>query len=224
MAAGIRRTRAFQAKRTPVRPPKMRKSDLPGALSVLPEWNLLGGVGRNTWFQAVLSGNGWRAFGGEALARLPDVRQLSRLILVAFVVALVAVHVAQAQGLTPLVIATRTGEHRFRVEFVATPEARSRGLMYRRSLPADRGMLFDFGRDEDVGMWMHNTYIPLDMLFIRADGRVARVERSTTPFSTDLIRAGEPVRAVLELNAGTARRIGLAAGDVVRHAMFGDAP
>jgi uncharacterized protein len=168
-------------------------------------------------------GAGGVIFGGEVLAALPVDRQLSRLILVTLVASLAAALVAQAQGLTPLVISTRTGEHRFQVEFAATPEARSRGLMFRRSLPANQGMLFDFGRDEDVGMWMQNTYIPLDMLFIRADGRIARAERSTTPFSTDVIQAGEPVRAVLELNAGTARRIGLASGDVVRHAMFGDA-
>ena len=92
--------------------------------------------------------------------------------------------------------------------------------MFRRSLPADRGMLFDFARVEPVSMWMQNTYIPLDMLFIRADGTVARVAENAEPLSTRTIPSGEPVLAVLELLGGTAARLGIKAGDRVEHPLF----
>jgi len=146
--------------------------------------------------------------------------QVPRALFFALVLLLALAGGALAQARTPLVIVTDTGEHRFEVELARSPEDRARGLMFRRSLPENQGMLFDFARDEDIGMWMQNTYLPLDMVFIRADGTVARVERSATPFSTEIIRAGQPVRAVLELLGGTARRIGLKPGDRVRHPVF----
>ncbi len=96
----------------------------------------------------------------------------------------------------------------------------AQGLMFRRSMAPDRGMLFDFERTEPVAMWMKNTYLPLDMLFIRADGTVARIAADTEPLSTRTITSGEPVLGVLELNAGTAARLGLHPGDKVEHPLF----
>ena len=84
----------------------------------------------------------------------------------------------------------------------------------------DQGMLFDFGRIEPVAMWMQNTYLPLDMLFIRADGTIARIAANTEPLSTRTIPSGEPVLAVLELNAGTAAKLGIKPGDRVEHPVF----
>jgi uncharacterized membrane protein (UPF0127 family) len=99
-------------------------------------------------------------------------------------------------------------------------EGRSRGLMFRRSMPADHGMLFDFEQVAPVAMWMKNTYLSLDMLFIRPDGTIARIAADTEPQSTRVIPSGEPVLAVLELNAGTAARLGIKAGDWVKHPTF----
>ncbi len=129
---------------------------------------------------------------------------------------------ARAQAaFEPLTIVTRDGaRHRFSVEVARTDAARAQGLMYRRSLPADQGMLFDFERVQPVGMWMRNTYVSLDMLFIRPDGTIARIAQNTEPLSTRTIESGEPVLAVLELLAGTTARLGIRAGDRVEHAMF----
>jgi uncharacterized membrane protein (UPF0127 family) len=126
----------------------------------------------------------------------------------------------QAQTLETVTVVTASGRHVFQAEVMRTPDERARGLMFRRFLPADRGMLFDFQRVEPVAMWMQNTYIPLDMVFIRADGTVARIAERTEPLSTRTIPSGEPVLGVLEVNAGVAERIGLKAGDRVEHPMF----
>ncbi|KMO39957.1 hypothetical protein VQ02_08920 [Methylobacterium variabile] len=120
----------------------------------------------------------------------------------------------------PLTIASRTGQHSFQVEVMRDDAGRAQGLMFRRAMAPDRGMLFDFERTAPVSMWMKNTYLPLDMLFIRADGTVARIAADTEPLSTRTISSGEPVLAVLELNAGTAARLGLRAGDRVEHPLF----
>lgn len=119
------------------------------------------------------------------------------------------------------VIQTATGSHSFTIEFVNTPSERSKGLMYRPSMPEDNGMLFDFGIDDEVSMWMRNTPMSLDMVFIKDDGRVHRIARDTTPYSEKIIPSRGPVRAVLELVAGTAKRIGLQPGDRIDHPMFG---
>ena len=92
--------------------------------------------------------------------------------------------------------------------------------MYRKSLPEGTGMLFDFKRDQDVSFWMQNTYIPLDMVFIRGDGRILRIQENAEPLSTKLIPSGGPVRAVLEVIGGTTRKLGIAAGDRVAHPIF----
>ena len=105
---------------------------------------------------------------------------------------------AQAPAaLESLAIVSGDKRHSFQVEVMRTPEQRARGLMHRRYMPADRGMLFDFGRTEPVAMWMENTYIPLDMLFIRADGTIARIAENTEPLSQRTIPSGEPVLSVL---------------------------
>ena len=143
----------------------------------------------------------------------------------AFLVGLVAAAalpatLAAAQTVEPLTIQTASGPRQFQVEVVRDDAERMQGLMYRRSMAADRGMLFDFVRVEPVSMWMQNTYIPLDMLFIRPDGTVARIAQDTEPLSTRVIPSGEPVLSVLELNAGTSRRLGIKAGDRVEHPLF----
>jgi uncharacterized membrane protein (UPF0127 family) len=120
----------------------------------------------------------------------------------------------------PLQIATKNGVRRFQVELANTEAQISRGLMFRKRLPADRGMLFDLGSEQEITMWMKNTYVPLDMLFIRADGRIHRIAENTKRLSTDPIPSEGPVLAVLEVVAGTARKLGIAPGDRVSHPIF----
>jgi len=125
-----------------------------------------------------------------------------------------------AETLQRLEIASANGPHVFQIELARTVEEREKGLMFRRYMPKDRGMLFDFGSPEMAAMWMENTYLPLDMLFIRADGVVARVETHTEPMSRRVIASGEPVLGVLELNAGVCDELGIKAGDKVINPMF----
>jgi len=129
---------------------------------------------------------------------------------------------AQAAGQITIEIVSGSGVHAFTVELAATDAERERGLMYRKELPEGRGMLFDFEHDTaGVSFWMHNTYIPLDMIFIRADGRILRIAENAEPLSDKLIPAGGAVRAVLEVIGGTARKLGIAPGDRVIGAFFG---
>lgn len=109
-----------------------------------------------------------------------------------------------------------------RVEVAADSDARRQGLMFRQALPEDAGMLFDYGHEQTVHMWMKNTHVPLDMLFIDSGGRIVRIVKNTRPGSLEIIDSGEPVQAVLEINAGTAARYGIQTGDHVRHAIFAD--
>ncbi len=127
---------------------------------------------------------------------------------------------AFAQATSRLAIEGERGRHTFTVEVAATDETRQVGLMFRKSLAADAGMLFDYQTPQPVAMWMKNTLIPLDMLFIGADHRIVRIAERTVPHSLATIDSGGPVRAVLELNAGTAARLGIKVGDLVRHAAF----
>lgn len=136
------------------------------------------------------------------------------------VLAVVFAASARAAVIEPLTIDTRFGPVAFKVEIAVSADERAKGLMYRTELAPDAGMLFDFHTDQQVYMWMKNTYIPLDMVFIRADGRIARIAADTTPLSTETISSGGPVRAVLELPAGTAKARGIAVGDKVRHRIF----
>lgn len=127
---------------------------------------------------------------------------------------------AQAANLERLEVVSGDRRHIFMVEVARNDAQRARGLMFRQSMPQDNGMLFDFERDQMVSMWMKNTYISLDMIFIFADGRVHRIESRTEPESEKIISSGVPVRAVLELNAGVATRLGLKPGDRIVHPMF----
>lgn len=109
-----------------------------------------------------------------------------------------------------------------RVELANDPESRRQGLMHRRQLADDAGMLFDYRRQQQVQMWMKNTWIPLDMLFIDEEGRIVHIVTNTQPHSTAIIDSGKPVRAVLEVNAGVAASHDIRRGDRVRHAIFGN--
>src|ERR1700748_2146930 len=119
-----------------------------------------------------------------------------------------------------LEIATKKGVHVFSVELAVTDEERQKGLMFRKSLPESYGMLFDFKRDQDVSMWMHNTYVSLDMIFIKADGRILRIAENTPTESDRIISSGGPVRAVLEVVAGTAKKLGIGPRDTVGSPIF----
>jgi uncharacterized membrane protein (UPF0127 family) len=114
-----------------------------------------------------------------------------------------------------LVLKTDTGDHSFDIEVATTDSDRARGLMFRRSLPENAGMLFLYDPPQPAAMWMKNTLIPLDIVFISPDGRVHRIESGAEPFSTVLIPSDGTVAAVLELNAGQADKIGLKRGDQV---------
>lgn len=127
---------------------------------------------------------------------------------------------AYAQGLERLEIVTRNGVQVFEVEMAVTPDQRGKGLMFRKELREGRGMLFDFEAETQISMWMKNTYIPLDMIFIQTDGRIARIAENTTPHSEAIISSGAPVKAVLEVIAGTAKKFGIAPGDKVAHRIF----
>jgi uncharacterized protein len=140
----------------------------------------------------------------------------------AFVGMWVMAPAVQAQGLTPLTVETSTGSHRFMVEIADNDASRAQGLMYRRELAADRGMLFDFKEERNVSFWMRNTYVSLDIIFIGADGVVRRVEERATPLSERLIDSGTEVRFVLEIPAGTSSRLAIRRGSRVAHAIIRD--
>lgn len=130
----------------------------------------------------------------------------------------------QSLPVSTLVIETRDGvSHSFTVELANTHEQRAAGLMHRTEMAPAHGMLFDFGTPRVVAMWMKNTLIPLDMLFIQSDGRIANIAADTVPHSLDSLRSRGRVVAVLELNAGTAAARNIRQGDLVRHDIFGNA-
>ena len=109
----------------------------------------------------------------------------------------------------------------FDIEIASSDQEKSLGLMFRTQLPDTEGMLFPYGKTAGVSMWMHNTYIPLDILFIRADGTIVRIEARAEPLSDRVISSEVPVFAVLELAGGAAERLGIRAGDHVSHYVFG---
>ena len=141
-------------------------------------------------------------------------------IFAGIVLALIWIAPPHAATTGTLEIASKTGVHSFTVEVVATDEERAKGLMFRRELPEGRGMLFDFKREQPVAFWMKNTYVPLDMIFIRADGRILRIAENTQPMSESLVPSGGPVLAVLEVIAGTAKKLGIEPGDRVSYPIF----
>ncbi len=117
-------------------------------------------------------------------------------------------------------IKTATAEHLFRVELALDERSQARGLMFRREMPADHGMLFIYEGEKEIAMWMKNTVLSLDMLFVRADGTIVKIARNTEPFSEQIIGSGEPVAGVLELNAGTSERLSIRKGDRVLHPLL----
>ncbi len=119
-----------------------------------------------------------------------------------------------------LKLITASGTHVFQIEVAESDVDKARGLMFRRELADDGGMLFPYSPPQEITMWMRNTYISLDMVFIRADGIVHRIETGTEPFSERVIPSEGDAAAVLEVKAGTAARIGLKAGDRVEHPLF----
>lgn len=122
-----------------------------------------------------------------------------------------------------VVIDTAEGPVELIVEVAATDEARQRGLMHRESLDPDAGMLFDFQREQIVSIWMENTLIPLDILYIRRDGRIVKIIAHAQPMSRRQLLSDFPVLSVLEINAGRSAELGISPGDIVRHALFGNA-
>ena len=124
-----------------------------------------------------------------------------------------------------LVIVTHDGtQHVFNVEMALTQDQQMTGLMSRPTVPADGGMLFDWGQPRDSQMWMRNTIAPLDMVFINADGRIRSIAENTVPFSEAVIDSRGPVRATLELAAGTTAKLDIRVGDLVEQRIFGNAP
>jgi uncharacterized protein len=122
-----------------------------------------------------------------------------------------------------LTIVSASGRHHFTVEVAETPEQMTQGLMFRQSMPANAGMLFDYKQPTMAAMWMRNTLIPLDMLFVDAQGRIVNIHERAVPETDDVIAAAAPVRAVIELNGGTVARLGIKPGDQVLHPIFGNA-
>jgi uncharacterized membrane protein (UPF0127 family) len=122
-----------------------------------------------------------------------------------------------------LAIETAEGiRHDFSVELAITPQQQQQGLMFRRDMASDAGMLFVYRPVRRVSMWMRNTVIPLDMLFIADDGKVVKIVERAVPLSLKTISSDRPVRAVLEMNGGTVKRLGIARGDRVVHGAFDD--
>lgn len=152
---------------------------------------------------------------------------MARTILHLMLLLVLAFPVEQAWGQvqfpqTPLQVMTTDGSrHAFTVEMATSADQLAQGLMYRNKMAADAGMLFDFGTPRPISMWMKNTLIPLDMVFISADGLISGIAERTVPHSTATIASPGPVKAVLELNGGTASRLKLKAGDRVVHPIFG---
>jgi len=124
---------------------------------------------------------------------------------------------------TTIVIDTDHGPHTFRVEVAADPASQEKGLMFRKTMAPDAGMIFEFPRPSMEAFWMKNTILPLDIIFIRGNGTISSIAPNAVPFSTTTIPSIEPVRAVLELNGGRAAQLGIEPDQVVHHAFFGNA-
>jgi uncharacterized membrane protein (UPF0127 family) len=128
-----------------------------------------------------------------------------------------------ALPVTTLVIDTEKGPHAIRAEVAADQASQERGLMFRRQLGPDEGMVFDFHKPQWEVFWMKNTILSLDMIFIRQDGTISSVAPQAVPYSETAIPSAEPVRAVLEINGGRAAVLGIGPGQKVHNAIFGNA-
>ena len=149
---------------------------------------------------------------------------MSRRILLALLLLAFAPAIGAADGREELAIVTAGGRHVFRVEIADDPDERTQGLMFRKKLAPDAGMLFLSGRVEPQTFWMKNTEIPLDLLFITRDGRIADLHERAVPFSLQTISSKVPVWAVLEVAGGTAAKLRIQPGDRVEHRAFSPAP
>lgn len=119
-------------------------------------------------------------------------------------------------ALVPLTIDSKGKRHSFTVEVARTSQEQAQGLMFRTELAPDAGMIFPFGAPKPASFWMKNTVIPLDIIFVRADGSIESIAANTVPYSLDPVASGEPVAAVLELAGGRAAQLGIAPGDIVK--------
>ena len=133
---------------------------------------------------------------------------------------ILAVPLAACSDEGQVTLNTKSGAHVFHVDVVDTPESRAKGLMFVTELADDAGMLFDFKEERPVSFWMQNTYIPLDMVFVDAQGVVKNVHANAVPFDTTSIPSGFPVQYVLEIPGGRAAEIGLEAGDTMDHPLI----
>ncbi|PCK86370.1 hypothetical protein CPT32_13235 [Rhizobium sophoriradicis] len=119
----------------------------------------------------------------------------------------------------PLLIQTAAGKTlHLTVEVAVTPDQRAHGLMFRKTMPDDAGMIFDFGEPRRVAMWMENTFLPLDMLFADDTGTIRHIKENATPYSRDIIDSMSPVKYVVELNAGIVDKFGIKVGDRIMSA------
>lgn len=134
-------------------------------------------------------------------------------------------HIAVAETYrTPLTVETAEGQsHSFQVELALTDSQRARGLMYRKELEQEHGMLFIFKGEGRRSFWMRNTYIPLDIIYVRADGSIVNIIANATPLSEEPRPSTGPARAVLEIQGGLAEKLGIKPGDIVRHTLLGNA-
>ncbi|NRG18498.1 DUF192 domain-containing protein [Rhizobiales bacterium] len=117
---------------------------------------------------------------------------------------------------TLLVETAQGNSYSFTVEIADTPDARGQGLMFRKTLAEDAGMLFDFGEERPVFFWMKNTYVSLDMIFADSEGKIVRIAKDTTPLSLDVVPSNAPTRFVLEVPSGTSERLGINEGDLLK--------
>jgi uncharacterized membrane protein (UPF0127 family) len=152
--------------------------------------------------------------------RAPAVAMIRAALLILLASVLSAPQCMAEPRLEALEIVTSTGTRSLQVELARTTKERARGLMNRRILPDGRGMLFDFKVEDTVFMWMKNTYIPLDMIFVSRNGYVVSIARDTTPMSEAVISSGKPAYAVIEVNAGVSDKLGIGVGDAVLHPIF----
>jgi len=154
--------------------------------------------------------------------RPPSLQNFLAIVLLATVGVCFAFQTAVSESFRRSVLSVETtnGDHRIEVEIAETAAQRSLGLQYRRQLPPNSGMLFDFGKVGSVTMWMKNTPLSLDMLFVDQSGKIVQIEKATKPYSLDFISSKRPVKAVLELPAGTSDRLEIRTGDFLRHPVF----
>jgi uncharacterized protein len=149
-------------------------------------------------------------------------RYLRAIVIGALLCAAAAASASVSFEESSLTVDAANGQFEFLVELALSPAQRGQGLMFRESLEEDRGMLFDFGKPQRATMWMRNTYVPLDMLFIDGNGQITQIAADTQPLSDAVIASREPVRAVLELRGGVSAKLGIKPGDRVIHPLFSD--